>query len=55
VREAILGYDPSTPTTAPDMLKFLPVDYKRDFQFVRTIDDSFDPRLDSKMAKSHKD
>jgi len=32
-------------------MHFLPIDYKRDFEFVRTVDDSFDPRF-SKAAKA---
>ena len=51
VKQAILSYSP--PMKA-DTLKFLPIDYKNDFKFVRLIDDSFDPRLD-KAAKSHAD
>lgn len=27
---------------------FIPIDYKKDFEVVRTIDASFDPRLDAK-------
>ena len=26
-------------------MRFFPVDYKKDFEFVRTIDNSFDPRF----------
>jgi len=51
LRQAILTPSATTlPTTAPDdeTLNFLPVDYKRDFQFVRDIDDQFEPRLDAK-------
>jgi phosphonate transport system substrate-binding protein len=35
---------PADETTARPM-RFLAVDYKRDFEFVRRIDDSFDPRF----------
>jgi phosphonate transport system substrate-binding protein len=49
LRKAIL---PTSATTAPDVLDFMPIDYKRDFQFVREIDDAFDPRFDAKTAKS---
>jgi phosphonate transport system substrate-binding protein len=53
IREATLSY--SSPV-ARDTLRFLPIDYKNDFRFLRTIDDSFDPRLDSRMmSKSHAD
>ena len=34
------GEDDSSPP-----MRFLPVDYKKDFEFVRRIDDSFDPRF----------
>ncbi|MGD0390003.1 MAG: PhnD/SsuA/transferrin family substrate-binding protein [Tepidisphaeraceae bacterium] len=67
VRQAILGFKPaaSTPTPEADsetagssdsstnnpQLHFIPIDYKKDFQLVRWIDDSFDPRLDA-MTKS---
>lgn len=51
VQKAILDYSPSA---GPDVLRFLAVNYRTDFQFVRTIDASFDPRLD-KAAKSKKD
>jgi len=30
----------------------MPIDYKRDLQFVREIDDQFDPRFDAKTQKS---
>ena len=49
LRKAIL---PTSATTAPDVLEFMPIDYKRDFQFVREIDDAFDPRFDAKTTKS---
>lgn len=41
----------TSPTTAPDELRFQPIDYKTDFQFVREIDDQFDPRFDAKTKK----
>lgn len=54
LRQAILAPAATVPqaTTSPDteeddVLNFLPVDYKRDFQFVRDIDDQFDPRFDA--------
>ncbi|HET6246177.1 MAG TPA: PhnD/SsuA/transferrin family substrate-binding protein [Tepidisphaeraceae bacterium] len=34
-------------------VRFIPVDYKRDFKLVREIDDSFDPRVGAKPPKSH--
>ncbi|HEY2588065.1 MAG TPA: PhnD/SsuA/transferrin family substrate-binding protein [Tepidisphaeraceae bacterium] len=45
LRKAILA---PSPTTAPDELRFIPIDYKADFQFVRDVDDQFDPRFDAK-------
>jgi phosphonate transport system substrate-binding protein len=59
VRQAILDFKPA-PSAAMEaaddengsssgpLLHFIPIDYKKDFQLVRTIDDSFDPRLDAK-------
>jgi phosphonate transport system substrate-binding protein len=48
LRDAILAIDSGGATTSPsDVMKFLPVDYKGDFQFVRNIDDQFDPRFDA--------
>ncbi|MGD0770872.1 MAG: PhnD/SsuA/transferrin family substrate-binding protein [Tepidisphaeraceae bacterium] len=68
VRQAILGFKPAVSkaipaadsdaadspdnSTSSPQLHFIPVDYKKDFQLVRWIDDSFDPRLDAK-TKSH--
>jgi phosphonate transport system substrate-binding protein len=37
-----------------ESMRFYPVDYKRDFEFVRRIDDSFDPRF-SKGPKNKRD
>ena len=60
-RTAILGFRPAaTAAAAADTsdsgdsdkdvraLHFIPIDYKKDFDLVRTIDASFDPRLDAK-------
>ena len=33
-------------------MRFFAVDYKKDFEFVRQIDESFDPRLGSNKTKS---
>jgi len=38
-------------TQESGMLHWIPTDYKKDFQLVRTIDDLFDPRLDTKAVK----
>jgi phosphonate transport system substrate-binding protein len=37
-----------------ESMRFYPVDYKHDFEFVRRIDDSFDPRF-SKATKNKRD
>ena len=68
VRQAILGFKPTVATAIPaadsessespdssvknPQMHFIPIDYKKDFQLVRWIDDSFDPRLDA-SPKSH--
>ena len=64
VRDAILAFAPGAPTTQPaadtetadseagSQLHFVPIDYRKDFQLVRWIDDSFDPRFDA-MVKAH--
>jgi len=52
IRQAILTPGPTTgPSSPSDQLAFMPVDYKRDFQFVREIDDEFDPRFDANVGK----
>jgi phosphonate transport system substrate-binding protein len=60
IRAAILGFKPEGTAVAaadsdsadsdksPSAMHFIPIDYKKDFEFVRTIDASFDPRLDAK-------
>ena len=51
IRKALLTPPPaSAPATA--RIDFLPVDYRRDFQFIRDIDDQFDPRFDSQQKRS---
>jgi phosphonate transport system substrate-binding protein len=47
VRSAILAYT-ATAAGSDQTLHFMPIDYKKDFQFVRDIDDRFDPRLDAR-------
>jgi phosphonate transport system substrate-binding protein len=53
------GGPTSQPTTGPAVasgsLRFLPTDYKKDFEFVRNMDDQFDPRFDSKKTTSSTD
>ena len=55
IQEAILSFKPAQTTAvqaaddeSTPSLHFLPINYKTDFQLVRMIDDSFDPRLDAK-------
>jgi phosphonate transport system substrate-binding protein len=60
IRQAILTFKPEAPTAPPKAadaadaeaatkpLHFIAIDYKKDFELVRRIDDRFDPRLDSK-------
>jgi phosphonate transport system substrate-binding protein len=59
IGSAILSYQPTGATTKPSgtsgeeaapqpMMHFVPIEYKKDFQLVRLIDASFDPRLDAK-------
>jgi phosphonate transport system substrate-binding protein len=51
ISQAVLAYDPPADADGDTGMKFVPTDYKRDFAFVRAIDDRFDPRLDSKIKK----
>jgi phosphonate transport system substrate-binding protein len=44
----------TAPSTSPDVLEFIPADYKKDFEFVRAIDGQFDPRFDAQKS-SHAD
>ncbi len=60
IRQAIVNFKPTgsvgvqaadgenETASSAEQLHFIPIDYKKDFQLVRTIDDSFDPRLDAK-------
>jgi phosphonate transport system substrate-binding protein len=55
VKDAILSYQPTTqPADAESdsesspAMHFVPITYKSDFELVRLIDDSFEPRLDAK-------
>jgi hypothetical protein len=41
--------EPTSNTGKP--MRFFAVDYKNDFEFVRKIDEYFDPRLASKKSK----
>jgi len=54
VRQAILTFEPKADSDASGVepLHFLAVDYEKEFQVVREIDDRFDPRLDSKAKLS---
>jgi phosphonate transport system substrate-binding protein len=60
VRQAILSFVPKgqdaadTADTSGEALHFIAIDYKKNFQIVRQIDDCFDPRLDAKAkAAAH--
>lgn len=57
IRQAILGHSATpAPARASDVLRFLPVNYKRDLQIVRDIDDQFDPRFNAQTLKhTHND
>ena len=55
IRDAILSFSPTTSPDGGTPMRFLAVDYKKDFQTVRQIDDQFDPRLDSKTKGSEKE
>jgi phosphonate transport system substrate-binding protein len=58
IRAAIMGFRPAGTAAeasdsedsdkSPSAMHFIPIDYKKDFELVRTIDASFDPRLDAK-------
>ncbi len=55
VAEAILDFkndaaDPDGATGKP--MRFFKIDYRHDFEFVRKIDDSFDPRFGAKIPKA---
>ncbi len=66
IRQAILSFNPESAarskgepdstesdTTDPGAkFRFMPIDYKKDFELVRQIDDSFDPRLNVKSKKA---
>jgi phosphonate transport system substrate-binding protein len=63
VRDAILAFAPGAPTTQPaadtetadseagSQLHFVAIDYRKDFELVRWIDDSFDPRFDAMVKQ----
>jgi len=54
VRQAVVGFANKGGTEDGATGKpshFFPIDYRRDFEFVRKIDDSFDPRLGGKPQK----
>jgi phosphonate transport system substrate-binding protein len=50
VKQAILTYVPKPDSNDPSAvpLHFIAIDYKKDFQTVREIDDRFDPRFNAK-------
>jgi phosphonate transport system substrate-binding protein len=55
VTEAILGFKNEAAIeeeSTGQPMRFFRVDYKKDFEFVRKIDECFDPRLGSKKSKT---
>ncbi|HUB24298.1 MAG TPA: PhnD/SsuA/transferrin family substrate-binding protein [Tepidisphaeraceae bacterium] len=52
LKEAILSFQPKASDQDEKPLHFIAINYKKDFQTVRQIDDQFDPRLDAK-TKGH--
>ena len=50
IHDAVLSYKPAATGDGTPM-HFVPVDYKKDFALVRTIDDRFDPRLENKSKR----
>jgi phosphonate transport system substrate-binding protein len=56
IREAVLSFQPDKPAiqsadadTPAKPLHFIPIEYKKDFQLVRLMDDRFDPRMGVKL------
>jgi len=54
LKEAILSFQPKPSDGEEKPLHFISIDYKKDFDTVRRIDDRFDPRLDSKTKGQEK-
>jgi len=55
IQQAIVGFENkggAVDDTTGKPSRFFPIDYKKDFEFVRKIDDSFDPRLGGKPPKA---
>lgn len=55
IRDAVLSFRPTSSPDGGKPLHFIGIDYKKDFQTVRQIDDQFDPRLDSKTKGQSKE
>jgi phosphonate transport system substrate-binding protein len=54
VRQAILNFKNTTGPADEETgqpLRFFPIEYKKDFEFVRKIDESFEPRFGAKTTK----
>ncbi len=47
VRQAVLGFDNKDVEAPPpgDRFRFVPTDYRKDYAFIRRLDDSFEPRF----------
>jgi phosphonate transport system substrate-binding protein len=57
IKQTALNFDNANGAVDEDggqPMRFAPVDYKKDFDLVRTIDDSFDPRFNSAAAEKLK-
>jgi phosphonate transport system substrate-binding protein len=53
IKRAVLNFDNKNGSVDEDggkPMRFAPVDYKKDFELVRRIDDAFDPRFNAKAA-----
>ena len=48
VSQGVLSYKPVSTDADDKPMHFTPVDYKKDFALVRSIDDRFDPRMEPK-------
>jgi phosphonate transport system substrate-binding protein len=57
IQQALLNFDNAGGASDEDggePMRFAPVDYKKDFDLVRRIDDAFDPRFNSAAAQKQK-
>jgi phosphonate transport system substrate-binding protein len=57
IKQEVIDFDNAGGTPDEDggkPMRFAPVDYKKDFEFVRKVDDAFDPRFNSAAAEKQK-